>query len=135
MICADVAIPDLLRRFVPTPHETAAVIGDLKIRLQSNDIELLAAMHPAATNNTNDKGATASLLMRLIRDDEAPSDTSRLVLLSSGPLITLFVGIGTVLTLDCERREISGFVAASIPAARVVTELLPMILDFWRERL
>jgi hypothetical protein len=39
------------------------------------------------------------------------------------------VGTHTVLVLDCERREILGFLASSISAERFADELLPTLLD------
>jgi hypothetical protein len=124
-------VPDLLRRFAPAPYCASLAIGDAAIELRTNDVDLLAAMRRAALAHTNGQHAT-SLFVKVIRDCDAPSVGSQLTLLSAWPLATLLLGTGTVLTIDCERHEIVGFLAPAVAAERFVHELLPMLLDFLR---
>jgi hypothetical protein len=70
----------------------------------------------------------APLQAKIIRDYDAPPDGSHVTIISAPPLVSLFVGTGTVLTLDCARRELVGFLASSVTAERLFDELLPLIL-------
>lgn len=122
------SIPDLLRRFVAAPHSGEVAVGDIAVTLQTNDPGIVSAMLRA---HVDGKGpSTSRLFMRLIRDDAAPSGALYQTFLSSWPLGTLALGPGTVIAIDCERREIMGFIADSVPAERVVKELLPRLFDF-----
>jgi hypothetical protein len=121
-------VPDLLRRFTPAPHCVRVRFRQFDINLQTNDAELAVAMEPAVGAQT--KGSNPpSLLMRVIRDDEAPSSSSQLTRVTCGPLVTLLLGAGTMLTMDCERYELLGFLAPAVPVERVLEELLPLLLD------
>jgi hypothetical protein len=122
------SIPDLLRRFVAAPHSAEVAVGNIAVTLQTNDPGLVSAMLRA---HDDDKGPyTSRLFMRLIRDDAAPSGALSQTFLSSWPLGTLALGPGTVIAIDCERREVIGFIADSVPADRVVKELIPTLFDF-----
>jgi len=121
-------VPDLLRRFTPTPHSVHVSFRQFEISLQTNDAELAVAMELAGEPRTNDRQGLL-LLARIIRDYEAPEDSSQLTLLSHGPLLTLVLGTGTMLTMDCGRRELMGFLAPAVPTQRVLDELLPLLLD------
>lgn len=122
------SIPDLLRRFVAASHWAEVGVGDIAVTLQTNDPGIASAILRA---HGDDKGPyTSRLFMRLIRDDAAPSGALYQTFLSSWPLGTLSFGPGTVLAIDCERREIVGFISDSVPAERVVKEFLPTLFDF-----
>jgi hypothetical protein len=121
-------VPDLLRRFAPAPHRARVVIGEIEFAVQSNDPEVVAAIQRAGFGGRKERHSTV-LAMKVIRDRCAPRDSSNLTILSSWPLTTLLIGTGTVLTLDCERCEIMGFLAPTVPADRFVDELLPLLLD------
>lgn len=121
-------VPDLLRRFAPTPHTTRVLFYGVEIELHTDDVEIVAKMQPIARNPVRG-GSQASLLARVIRDHGTPPDDSLVTIISAPPLTTLLVGTGTVLVLDCERREMLGFLASSISAERFIDELLPILLD------
>lgn len=121
-------VPDLLRRFAPTPHSARVWIKGVEIELQTDDVEIVAIMQrrrdaaPKAISST-------SLLVKVIRDHNCPTDGSNITVISAPPLTTFVVGTNTVLMLDCERREILGFLASSVSAQRFADELLPNLLD------
>ena len=125
---AVIGVPDLLRRFVPTPHSAIVTVRDIEVTLQTNDPEFVSVMQsaPAASEVPHPK----RLLMTLVRDDTAPSGDSYLTFLPLWPLGTLSLGQGTVLAIDCERREVIGFIANPVAAERVANELFPILLDF-----
>lgn len=124
-------IPDLLRRFVPTPHWATSTLGDVEITLQTNDVEFIGEMRRAEHASHNGVCVTC-LSVRLVRDLDAPRDVSQKTFLSAWPLGVLSLGPGTVLAIDCERHEVLGFVAGGIPAAHVVGQLLPMLFNYYR---
>jgi hypothetical protein len=120
-------VPDLLRRFAPTPHYTRVLINGVEIEFHTDDVEIVAKMQPMTLSSVRIGAQT--LLAKVIRDREAPPGDSGVSIISAPPLTTLLVGTGTVLVLDCERREILGFLAFSVSAERFVDELLPTLLD------
>jgi hypothetical protein len=124
-------VPDLLQRFATAPHRAQVVIGTIEIAVQSNDPDVIAAIQRACISGGSERYSTF-LAMKVIRDRSAPHDGSNLTVLSVGPLTTLLVGTGSVLTLDCERCEILGFLAPPVSADRFVNELLPLLLDRWQ---
>jgi len=121
-------VPDLLRRFTPMSHCLSLTVRGFHVSLQTNDAELAAAMKRAGEAQTDDS-QRRPLLMSLIRDGDAPPGSAQVTLLAPWPLVTLLLGTGTVLTLDCERRELIGFLAPAVPAERVIDDLLPLLLD------
>ena len=126
-------VPDLLRRFVPAPHRASMVFGgDMCASVQANDLQLLTAMQLATTSESFASNPT--VCMTIIRDADYPVGGTALTLLSAWPLATLFVGSGTVLTLDGDNREIFAFVAPSVTAGELVNRLLPMLLEPLRSR-
>jgi len=120
-------VPDLLRRFAPTPYSTRVLIHGVETEFHTDDVEIVAKMQPMTRDSI--RCGSQTLLAKVIRDREAPTSDSEVSIISAPPLTTLLVGTGTVLVLDCERREILGFLASSISAARFVDELLPNLLD------
>ncbi len=127
MIASDYSVPDLLRRFVPTPFTAVACVDGTRIVLQTND--------PALVNNMQrlrpDLAANpshGSLAMKIVRDNDAPAMEADVTVIEVWPLTTLLAGVGTVLTLDHQRCELFGFLAPSITADRFFLELLPVLL-------
>ena len=128
MSATETGVPDLLRRFAPTPHSTRAWMKGFEIDLSTDDVEIVATMQ---RTNTPGIGTTprASLRIRVIRDALSTANSSDVAIISAPPLTTLLLGTDSVLVLDCERREILGFLASSVSAERFADELLPTLLD------
>lgn len=124
-------VPDLLKRFAPTPYQVDTIIGQIRLILQTNDPEIVDQIVKVSTELK--KGGDASLRLKVIRDDKAPNNEAETVVLSAGPVLTLLAGTGTVLALDTERHEILGFIAAQVSAERFALEILPSILDVYRK--
>ena len=128
MITQEQRTPDLLRRFVATPHKLSFALGPAFLTLETNDSSLIADMQRECIANVN-VASEQSLRIKVIRDDEAPSDNSDVLLLRSLKVNTLLVGTGTILAFDTERHEIVGFLDPFITAGRLLRELLPMLLN------
>lgn len=121
------AVPDLLRRFAPTPYSADVVLEGIPLAVQTNDLQIITEMQKGRSEEANLQFPRA-VLVRVIRDHDAPVKTSEITMLSAGPLVTLLVGTGTTLALDCERREVLGFLSSSVSPERLVRELLPILL-------
>ena len=120
-------VPDLLRRFVATPHISRFHVGITRARLETND-PILAATIQAATAGCETEGAGECWYWKLIRDEQAPRGGSEVSVLSAGPIGTLLFGLGTAIAVDRERREVLGFVAPDISGEEFAAILLPRIL-------
>jgi hypothetical protein len=127
-------VPDLLRRFVPTPYELESVFRGVRLAIQTNDSELISAMQRRAETPETEPVTHSLLSVKVVRDREAPVDGSTVALLTAGPLTTLTVGVGTLLTLDIQRHEILGFLASSVSSERFIEDLLSTLVDLSRSR-
>ena len=126
-------VPDLLRRFAPTPHVAEVTIGAFPLTVQTDDLRIIAAMQ--RTGVAEDKSSFRnSMLVRVVRDD-VPMGDAKVLLISAPPLVTLIVGTSTTLTLDCGRREILGFLSRSVSPERFAGELLPLLLQRFRSEI
>jgi hypothetical protein len=121
------AVPDLLRRFAPTPYFADVVLEGIPLAVQTNDSQIITEMQTGRSHEVNLQLPRAALV-RVVRDHDAPDENSEITVLSAGPLVTLLVGTGTTLALDCERRELLGFLSSSVSPERLVRELLPILL-------
>lgn len=120
-------VPDLLRRFVATPHISRFHVGSTRARLETNDL-ILAATIQAATAGCETEGAGEFWYWKLIIDEQAPRGGREVSVLSAGPIGTLLFGLGTVIAVDRERREVLGFVAPDISGEEFAAIVLPRIL-------
>jgi len=122
----DETVPDLLRRFTPTPHHLNVVLMGIPISVQTNDPGLISRMQSA---NQEHHSPDSALLLKLIRDFEVLNDSMETTLLSAGALTTMTIGGHSMITFDCERREILGFLSASISADLLIYDVLPALLS------
>jgi hypothetical protein len=120
-------VPDLLRRFAPTPHLANVVIEGFPLAVQTNDLQIITEMQRTCAEEVKSR-SDSPLLVRVVRDEDAPADDAEVVVISAWPLLILTVGTGTTIVLDCERREILGFLSLTVSAERFAEELLPTLL-------
>jgi hypothetical protein len=121
------AVPDLLRRFAPTPYSADVVLEGIALTVQTNDPQIITEMQTGRSQEINLQFPRA-MLVRVVRDHDAPVQNSEITMLSAGPLVTLLVGTGTTIALDCDRREVLGFLSSAVSPERLVRELLPILL-------
>jgi hypothetical protein len=126
MSSGNTLVPDLLRRFVPTPHVFNFLAGESCVRLETNDPSIVAAMR-SGTALSSDGNRGLSYSWKLIRDEAAPCGGQEVTILSFGPLSTVLLGAGTVIAIDRERWEVLGFIAPDVPSKQFVTNWLPLI--------
>jgi hypothetical protein len=118
-------VPDLLRRFVETPYTESFMSGDTTIQVETNDPAMISGMRYALSSQSGFE--TDLLAWKLVRDEAAPSVGKELTVLRSGPLSILRLGMGTLVAVDHERREVMGFIAPDLSAEEFATVLLPEI--------
>jgi uncharacterized protein YebE (UPF0316 family) len=128
MNAATPTVPDLLRRFVPTPYVALVEIGDLAVRVETNDLAIIAEMQGVGVQS-NAPDSVEPLFLKVIRDQDVPGNGRDITLLSAYPLAAFLMGTGTVFALDCERREALGFIAQEVTAAEFADTLFPIIRD------
>jgi hypothetical protein len=124
----NLAVPDLLRRFVSVPHQSSFHSGDIYVRLETNDLSLADALQSAPVVFATKNESTACH-WKLIRDDDAPCGEQEVTILSLGEVSTLLSGMGTLITIDRRRHEVLGFIAPDVSAGQFVSLLVPVILD------
>lgn len=117
------SVPDLLQRFVETPFVLAYSSG----RFETNDMSLLASLRETGRLESA-LVVHGPRLVRLVRDREAPRGGPPTTVICRGPLRTIAMGMGTVVWVDAERKEILGFIGPDVSAGRVCLELLPLAL-------
>jgi hypothetical protein len=128
---AAASVPDLLRRFVDAPYRATVQIGSIEVVLQTNEADLATALQRvSATQST--ENCTTSVFMKIIRDHDAPLNGSDVTVVSSWPVTTLLLGAGSVIAIDCERRQVLGFLAAPVSAEQFIEQLVPIIFGVLR---
>jgi hypothetical protein len=120
-------VPDLLRRFTPTPLSTCFSLGVNQVRLETNDpkiIRVFECMKSTAVNN-----GEPTFQWKLVRDDVGGSDKDMFILVSDD-LITLFRGQSTVIVIDRGRREVLGFLSPDVTPSELRTSLVPLLVEW-----
>lgn len=120
-------VPDLLRRFIATPHVSILCIGDTCARLETNDL-ILASTIQGAIVCQEKSDAQEDSDWKLIRDEQAPCGGREVSVLSADPIGTILLGLGTIVAVDRERREVLGFIAPDISGEEFAAIALPLIL-------
>jgi hypothetical protein len=126
MSSGNTVVPDLLRRFVRAPHVFSIDAGDICGRVETNDPSIVEAMR-SVTAPLSHEGPEQAYFWKLIRDEAAPRGGREVTILSFGPLSTVLLGVGTMIAIDRERREVLGFIAPDVPTEQFVESWLPLI--------
>jgi hypothetical protein len=121
-------VPDLLRRFVATPHSSVFRVGSTNVRLETNDPTLANTIQKATVCRVKSVAQEDSD-WKLIRDKQAPCGGREISVLSTGPIGTVLLGRGTFIAVDRERREVLGFIAPDISGEEFAAIALPLILN------
>lgn len=128
MTLTPTGVPDLLRRFAPAPHSAMIDAGAIALRVETNDPAIISELQQAGVQRRH-CDSEGLLFLKIIRDNDAPGDGGGVTVLSAYPLVTVRVGSGTVLMLDCERREALGFLAPDLTAKEFADTLFPLVCN------
>jgi hypothetical protein len=118
----DVPIPDLLRRFIATPHTFCTGVGEASARLETNDLALLADFQAEVQH------LPLGYAWRLIRDDVTSRGDETTVIVS-GPLTVVLLGTVTLVVVDRDRRQVLGFVASDVHAGEFLNRLSSILAE------
>jgi hypothetical protein len=125
--------PDLLQRFVPTPHTLRFRIEDLWVCLETNDPAIVAAMRTTEAAPSGVADSAFSYLWKIVRDQQARGDGQEITVLSSGALSTVLRGTHTIIAIDRQVGEVLAFIATDVSAEEFATRLVPIILGLSRQ--
>jgi len=120
-------IPDLLRRFVPTPHTTVLSHPDGELRIESNDPVYEQYLLEHFSNASPDALLRAIEHLKLIVEHSLPQDGEDLTRLDAAHLRTVLRGTNTILIHDSETRELFVFLAKGVSREELVQRLLPAV--------
>ena len=123
MIATRSAVPDLLKRFVPTPYKLIA----RGATVETNDLELLEQFE-INDNSVRLATLTPNFHMRVIRDATAPADSNSVRMLCQAPVCLLLVGSGTIIMVDREFRKVFAFLASDVSNERFAHLYLPLAM-------
>src|SRR4051794_38437263 len=104
-------VPDLLRRFVATPHGRRLANRRGATLLESNDESFADELFGRFRRLAPESLLEALEYVKVIVEDVAETDGDALMRVDAGPLRTLLRGTATVLMYDSESREMFAFVA------------------------
>jgi hypothetical protein len=111
--------PDLLRRFVATPHKTRCVIHGRVVSIESNKLDLVECFVPTNQRTSGD----LIWICKIVRGTEAPIAPMECETLGHDTLeVKCFRG-GSQLVIDRETREVFVFVVPNDSGA-LIAELV-----------
>ena len=119
--------PDLLRRFVATPHEKLLKSGDLLLLVRTNAERLLRAAGAAADDEVRRAEWT------IVADADMPSELEDALVVHSATTSFLSFGRACYVAVDHEKEEITGFISAGISDDVWMGVVLPAVADVCRE--
>ncbi len=128
MTLTHATVPDLLRRFSSTPYCAIIGVGNIPLRVETNDLAIISEMQKASVQRGHSY-SDGLLFLKVIRDKDAPCDGGAVTILLAYPLLTLRVGVGTMIVLDCESREAMGFLSPDVAAEEFACTLFPLICN------
>ncbi len=121
--------PDLLRRFVPLPHDLCVRNEDLHLHLTTNEPRLAAALGSIAEcGNDNNMKCTISC------DPDVSASFGDEIGIDTGDSTFLSFGRACVIAINREKREITGFVAAGILEGAWPVIVVPALMAAIRKK-
>ncbi len=122
-------VPDLLRRFTPTPLRARFRVGETQVQLETNDPEILAAASEfGSLEISRVRGVCVS--WKLIRESDGTPSGPEFSVVVTADLVTLLRGEGTVITVDCTQHEVLGFLARGVRANELKTIIFPFLANW-----
>lgn len=114
-------VPDLLKRFVPTPHKFVAK----GVVIETNDLALLEMFDDPEMLSAFKSGFE----IRIIREPAAHIASEALRILQTAEIAVLQFGSGTRILVDREQQRIFAFVTPDVTNESLVTRYLPLAMQ------
>ena len=110
------------------PYVFADSVGTSRYSVRSNELGIALAVRRSWRARRAER-LPAVVSWHLIRDAFEANSLTEITLISAGELRTLTVGTETILFYDALRSECLGFVSSRITIKRLVSELIPTLLQ------
>jgi hypothetical protein len=117
-------VPDLLKRFAPTPLRGRARFGSIEVALETNDPSFLDAFREL---NGGSRNAEANFVWKLVRDHEVRDEPSEPMLVHHGPVTALSMGPACLIAVDHGACELVGFIGSAVRAETFTQTILPLL--------
>ncbi len=114
-------VPDLVKRFVPTPYKLIAQGSTL----ETNDLDLLNHFEAG----TNIGSLTLDFQVRVIRETCGDAELGEIRQCRDGDLSLLMVGNGTVTMVDRRQRRVYAFLSPNVTNHQFAYIYLPMAME------
>lgn len=118
---------DPLWRLGPTPFSLRMCLGRLRVRLESNDPQILTILAKMMPEKSTDLDHT--YLWRIIRDLEASGGIEPATILVDGDLTFLKMGPGVFAGVDRQQRELLGFVGTGVCDNALEQTVFPLFVQ------
>ena len=102
-------------------------MGNDWIRIEADDLQLALSLRHACRAQSAEN-TEPIIFWRVVRERCAPQSGPEFSVFSSGKLKTFLHGTGTLLVKDIERREVVGFIGATLPLRQLTEKLLPLVM-------
>ena len=114
--------PDLLRRFVPTPHEGCIRRDGIHIHLRTNECRLVEKFERMKSCSGGD------VMWTMVCDQELPAQLGEPLAIESESVLLLSFGQACFVAIDRGQREITGFMSTGIPDVEWSEVIFPAVL-------
>jgi hypothetical protein len=125
-------VPDLLQRFVPTPHVLCFCIDDTRIFFETNDLSLVDATWTFGAALPEAEHVSAAYRWKVIRDHQVRGNGQEITILSSDALSVILRGTETIITIDRQLHEVLAFIGPDVSRREFTSRLVPIILELSR---
>jgi hypothetical protein len=122
---------DLLRRSVLTPLKAFYRMGAVHLRIETNDLGLVPTLMLGADDHAS---AGWEWEWKIVRDPDAPGPLLAPRFLQTEVLSLVEMGIGCLIGVDHERRELLAFVGRDVDSPTYQHVLVPFFCQLITER-
>jgi hypothetical protein len=123
-----IAIPDPLRRFVPTPYGCVLTHESDEVQIESNNSAFAEQLLNACRTSPSTSLLRYVEYLKIIVDPDVTQNGDQLTHVDANRLHTLLLGTSTMLIHDTESRELFAFLAPQVSCHEFVRRLLPAVL-------
>jgi hypothetical protein len=117
-------VPDLLKRFVPTPLKQQFRLGSIEVAVETNDPAI------ASTVRAGEAGPQAtgpSFLWKLVRDGDVRDELCEPMVIEGDRVAALSMGPACLIAVDYNSRELVGFLGVAIDDRTFTGRILPLL--------
>jgi hypothetical protein len=118
--------PDLVKRFVPTPISANVQFAGVNAFVETNDPAILDGLRefegrPSAPGKR--------FVCRFIRDENVRAPLADPTVIHQDPVLFLSMGPSCLIAIDCETRELFGFLGSAVEPSEFRGAVLPLLRE------